>query len=169
MRFFGVSFLLLLLAVACSSQSTLPAFVTEDMSGNKIDTRQLHGKTVVVNLWFVNCPNCVEEIKQLNQIVDDYKGKSDVVFIGLAASSKNALDKFLVKNPFKYRIAPNSQMIIISQFGTPDKSGQINVPFPMHYVFDKDGKMVVKEQGIKGVAVVRSVLEKQLRLPQTGN
>lgn len=163
MRFFGVSFAVLLFALACSAQATLPAFATEDMNGNKIDTRQFAGKTVVVNLWFVNCPNCIEEIKQLNQLVDDYKGRSDVVFLGLAASSKNALDKFLVKNPFKYRIAPNSQMIIISQFGTPDKNGQINVPFPMHYVYDPTGKMIVKEQGIKGVAVVRNALQKQVR------
>lgn len=163
MKLVAVSFAVLFFALSCSSQATLPAFAAEDLNGNKIDTRQLQGKTVVVNLWFVNCPNCVDEIKQLNQLVDDYKGRSDVVFLGLAASPKSALNKFLVKSPFKYTILPNSSLIILSKFGTPDKSGQINVPFPMHYVFDKQGKMIVKEQGIKGVAVVRNALQKQVK------
>jgi len=163
MKLLPVFLTILLLAFAGSAQSKLPAFVTVDMAGNKIDTRQLHGKVVVMNLWFVNCPNCLDEIKQLNQLVDAYKGRSDVVFLGLAASPKYMLDKFLIKSPFKYTIVPDSTMIILSQFGTPDKNGDINVPFPMHYVFDRDGKELVKEQGIKGVATVKEALAKQVR------
>ena len=163
MKLLQFCLVIFLFALTCSAQAKLPAFVTTDMAGNKIDTRQLQGKVVVVNLWFVNCPNCLEEIKQLNQLVDSYKGKSDVVFLGLAASPKNTLDSFLAKNPFKYTIVPNSAMIIISKFGTPDKSGQINVPFPMHFVYDRAGNEIVKEQGIKGVAVVRDALAKQVK------
>ncbi len=158
-----VSFAILLFALSASAQSVQPDFAALDMNGNRVELSALRGKVVVINLWFVNCPNCLDEIKQLNVLVDDYKGKSDVVFLGLAASPKPALEKFLVKTPFNYTIIPNAQMIIISKFGTPDANGQINVPFPMHYVIDRDGKVVVKEQGIKGVEPVRAELKKQVK------
>ncbi len=35
-------------------------------------------------------------------------------------------------------------MIILTKFGTPDKNGDINVPFPMHYVIARDGNVVLK-------------------------
>ena len=54
-------------------------------------------------------------------------------------------------------------MIILTKFGTPDKNGDINVPFPMHYVIDRDGRVVLKEQGVKGVEAVRSELKKQVK------
>ncbi len=141
---------------------TNPSFAASTMDGTKVDITALRGKVVVINLWFINCPNCVEEIKLLNQLVDEYKGKGDVVFLGLAASKKADLEKFLKKNPFKYQVIPDSTITILTKFGTPDKNGDINVPFPMHYLLDREGKVVVKVQGIKGVDAVRKELKKQL-------
>jgi peroxiredoxin len=163
MKLAVVSFGILLFTLSASAQNVQPNFTVLDMNGNRIELSALRGKVVVINLWFINCPNCLDEIKQLNQLVDDYKGRSDVVFLGLAASAKPALEKFLVKNPFNYTIVPNAQMIILTKFGTPDKSGEINVPFPMHYVIDRDGRVVLKEQGIKGVEAVRSELKNQIK------
>jgi len=140
-------------------QSTSFAAVTLD--GTKIDTAALLGKVVVLNLWFINCPNCREEIKMLNDVVDQYGGNKDVVFIGLAASKKPDLEKFLAKNPFKYQIVPSAEMIMFSKFATPDRSGEINIPFPMHYVIDRMGNVVVKVQGIKGVDAEKAELAKQ--------
>lgn len=152
---------LVVFPLALSAQIRQPTFAALDINGNRIDTAALRGKVVVINLWFINCPNCVEEIKLLNEIVDTYKDNKDVVFLGLAASPKAQLDKFLVKNPFKYTIIPNAHMIIFSKFGTPDKKGEFNIPFPMHYVLDREGYIVTKTQGTKGVESVKSELKRQ--------
>jgi peroxiredoxin len=150
------------LALTSSGQVTQPAFAALDMNGARVDTAALRGKIVVINLWFVNCPNCIEEIGQLNQLVDEYKGNQDVVFLGLAASPKPLVEKFLAKNPFKYQIIPNAQMIILGKFGTPDKNGEINVPFPMHFMLDRGGKIVIKGQGSKTIEPLRIELKRQL-------
>lgn len=150
-----------LFSLSINAQPAQPEFVTSAMNGSKVDTRTLRGKVVVLNLWFINCPNCLAEIKILNQLVEEYKGNPEVVFLAPAASQKDELIKFLVKNPFKYQILPDSSIIILSQFGTPDKDGNINIPFPMHYVLDREGKVVAKAQGIKGIETVRSELRKQ--------
>ncbi|MBK6750075.1 MAG: TlpA family protein disulfide reductase [Pyrinomonadaceae bacterium] len=136
-------------------------FTATDMYGKKVSTADLRGKVVVLNLWFINCPNCLSEIKALNQIVEEYKNVKDVVFLAPAASPKRELEAFLKKYPFNYQVLPDSIMMIIMKFGTPSKSGELNVPFPMHYVLDRNGNTIVKVQGTKGVAAVRSELARQ--------
>jgi peroxiredoxin len=164
MKNFYVLLAVLVFSFSISAQNQIgaaPSFAAIDMAGQKVDTTELKGKVVVLNLWFINCPNCVEEIKLLNELVDQYKDNKNVVFLGVAASRKPELEKFLVKNPFKYRVIPNGSMIIISKFGTPDKNGELSVPFPMHYVLDREGKIVAKAQGIKGIESVKAELAKQ--------
>lgn len=165
MKYFYVLSAILVFAFSISAQNQIgasPSFAAIDMAGQKVDTTELKGKVVVLNLWFINCPNCVEEIKMLNTIVDQHKDNKDVVFLGIAASRKLDLEKFFVKNPFKYRVIPNGQMIIVSKFGDQGKNGELSVPFPMHYVLDREGKIVAKAQGVKGIEAVKAELTKQL-------
>lgn len=147
------------LSISAQQQQTFSAL---DMAGQNVDLADLKGKIVVINLWFVNCPNCIEEITALNQVVDQYKNNKDVVFLGLATSKKALIQQFLQKHPFNYQIIPDSTIIILSKFGTPDKNGDIYVPFPMHYVLDREGNIVLKVQGIKGVDAVKKELVTQL-------
>jgi peroxiredoxin len=139
-----------------------PYFKLHTIEGRPVNTADLRGKYVVVNLWFINCPNCVEEIKLLNELVEKYRGNNDVAFLALAASPASDLEKFLVKHPFKYQVFPDAQMIILSQFGTPNKNGDIEMPFPMHFVLDPYGRVITEAQGVKGVEAVRSTLAAKL-------
>ena len=136
-------------------------FSGRDMNGKMVSMSELRGKVVVLNLWFINCPNCLSEIKMLNQLVQEYKNNKDVVFIAPAASPQRELEAFLKKYPFEYQVLPDSIMMIVMKFGTPNKSGELNVPFPMHYVIGRDGKTLLKMQGTKGVAAVKAELAKQ--------
>jgi len=171
MRYFAALALGMFFAYSALGQAappSRPTFSTFDINGQKIDTAALAGKVVVLNLWFVNCPNCVEEIGMLNALVDEYKDRSDVVFIGLAASSKPMLVDFLSKHPFKYTTVPNAQMIILGKFGAPDKNGDIEVPFPMHVVLDRTGVVIARAQGSKGIAAVRATLAGELAKKTAG-
>lgn len=162
MKYFLALAAALVFAVSISAQSAAkPNFAAMAMDGTKIDTAALRGKVVVLNLWFINCMNCIEEIKALNALVDEYKDNKDVVFLGLASSPRSDIEKFLIKNPFKYQIIPDAQMIILSKFGDIDKNGEMSVAFPMHYVLDREGNVVTKAQGIKGIDAVKGELKKQ--------
>lgn len=138
-----------------------PTLFATTLDGKNIDSADLKGKVVVLNLWFINCPNCVQEIKLLNELVDEYKDNKDVVFLAPAVSSAKELTPFLAKHPFKYQVIPSAMNIILGKFGTVDKNGQISSPFPMHFVVDRAGTIVLKMEGIKGVAAVRAELKKQ--------
>lgn len=160
---------LLFSLTAHAQPSDRPTFVASTMDGARIDIEKLKGKVVVLNLWFINCPNCLEEIKLLNELVTESQKDPNVVFLAPAASSKKELTSFLAKNPFRYQVIPDAAVLIISQFGTPDKEGNLSVPFPMHYVIDREGKVVMKEQGIKGVAKVRIELKRLLASRPSAN
>ncbi len=146
---------------AISAFAQKPDFTAPNMDGKLVNLSDLRGKVVVLNLWFINCPNCLSEIKELNQLVAEYKDNKEIVFIAPAASKKADLEKFLKKNPFSYQVLPNANLLILTKFGVADKRGNIEVPFPMHYVLDREGNVVVKVEGTKGIASVRSELKNQ--------
>jgi peroxiredoxin len=139
-----------------------PVFNVTSLEGKRFNSADLKGKIIVLNLWFINCPFCVEEIKLLNRIVDEYKDNRDVVFIGMATNNKAQLESFLKKNPFKYNVIASAMMQILS-FGTPNRKGEINMPFPVHVVIDRDGKIVVDTNGLKGVNAVKDELKRQFQ------
>lgn len=139
-----------------------PAFNVISLEGKRFNSADLKGKIIVLNLWFINCPFCVEEIKLLNRIVDEYKDNREVVFIGMATNDKPRLENFLKKNPFKYNVVPSAMMQILS-FGKPNARGEINMPFPVHLVIDREGKIVVDTSGLKGVNAVRDELQRQFQ------
>ena len=137
----------------------LLSFNVTSIDGKTFNSASLKDKVIVLNLWFINCPNCVAEIKLLNNLVEEYKDKN-VVFIGLATNKKPELEKFLKKNPFKYNIVPQAIQTILS-FGEPDKNGEINIAFPMHVVINREGAIVVRRSGMKGVGDVQNELARQ--------
>lgn len=65
---------------------TFYAFKDRDINGVKLDTKkELAGKILVINFWFIGCPPCRAEIPDLNEIADQYKDNKDVVFYCLCA------------------------------------------------------------------------------------
>jgi peroxiredoxin len=110
----------------------LDAFSATDMDGNLVDLKQLKGKVVVLNFWFINCPPCRQERPYLNKIVEDYKSDSNVVFIAVALDPKQQLMNYLKDNEFKYTVIPDGQRITNSY----DVSA-----YPTQLILDKEGKV----------------------------
>ena len=136
-------------------------FSAVTIEGKTVSTSELRGKVIVLNLWYINCPNCIQEIKMLNGIVDQYKNNKNVVFLSLATNKKSALEKFLKTNPFSYQIVPDAAQLMLSRFGKPAKDGSLYIGFPLHIVIDKTGNQTVNVEGIKGVEAVKKELKKQ--------
>lgn len=149
-------------AQGAQSAPMAPDFNVTSIDGKTFDSTALRGKVIVLNLWFINCPFCVQEIALLNTIVDQNKDK-DVVFIGLSVNSKGQLESFLKSRPFKYNIVPSASALMLTKFGEVRKNGELDLKFPLHVVIDREGKQVLKKQGIEGVDMVRQELERQFK------
>jgi thiol-disulfide isomerase/thioredoxin len=108
------------------------AFSADDMNGNLVDTKQLKGKVLVINFWFTTCPPCKAERPYLNQIADDYKTDSNVVFIAIALDQKEQLEPYLKEHEFKYNVIPAGKKIADSYKITG---------YPTQVIVDKEGKV----------------------------
>ena len=111
---------------------------TTDMYGNKINTKSLLGKIIVINYWFINCAPCKAEIPLLNNIVDKFESDSSVVFISIALDNDYLLKDFVKRTPFNYQIIDSGKFIA-------DKDGIRS--FPTNVVIDKEGKVYFHSTG----------------------
>lgn len=81
-------------------------------------------------------------------------------FSVFATDEKKQLEKFLVKNPFKYVIIPDAIQPIL-KFSVPDEKGRIEVKFPTHIIVSREGKIILRETGTKGIDTLKKELKRQ--------
>lgn len=108
---------------------SLPPFLLEDLNGNVIQLEDIHGKPMVLNLWFTTCKPCIAEIPSLNKIKNMYK--DDVVFLAMTFNDPAAVKKFLDKHPFDFAIIPSAENYI----------NELTASFPTTLFIDKSGKI----------------------------
>jgi thiol-disulfide isomerase/thioredoxin len=107
----------------------LKTFHLTDLNNKKWDSKELRGKTIVINFWFTACKPCIQEMVYLNKLVQENKDSS-VVFIAPAPENETQIKKFLKKFSFDYNIIPSSLDYITT----------MNIEnFPTHLAVDKIG------------------------------
>lgn len=114
-------------------------FRERDLEGNLHNLKDLKGKVVVINFWFINCPPCRMEIPDLNELVEQYKDNKDVVFLGIALDDRYRLEEFLRLIPFRYHIIENGRNLAMSN--------NVNA-FPTHVVLNREGKIQFHTDGL---------------------
>ncbi len=113
-------------------------FDLTDLKGKKYKLTELKGKVVVLNFWFVECKPCVMEMPELNELVEEFKGK-EVVFLAIAINKKEQLKKFLKTTEFDYHIIPNGQ-VLSDSYGVTG--------FPTNVIIDQNGIFQYVSKGI---------------------
>ncbi len=114
------------------------SFTTTDIDGNKIKLKDLKGKIVVLNFWYINCPPCRKEIFELNKLVEEFKDSTGVVFLAIATDGRDELKEFLKREPFNYTIIDNGKSI----------AAQYNITaYPTHAVIDQQGRVYFHTAG----------------------
>ncbi|ASU36246.1 hypothetical protein MuYL_4361 [Mucilaginibacter xinganensis] len=111
-----------------------PGLNYTDIDGKVYNSKNTKGKIVVIKCWFLHCQACNEEIPALNQLVDKYKNRDDVVFISLAFDPVEKLKAFSKKTVFKYALAPVKESYIEKDLGTNE--------YPTHFVINRQGLIV---------------------------
>jgi len=116
----------------CIKGKEMPYLSLKTISGEKIETQNLAGKVIVINLWFTTCHPCIAELPALNKLVKEYKNKN-VVFLGLSTDTKDYLDTdFFPKYKFDFTIVADAYNIV-------QKIGHTG--FPTTYIIDMNGKV----------------------------
>ena len=112
----------------------LPGFSFIDLNGNLYNKETCKEKIVVLNFWFIHCTSCVAEMPVLNEMVNSYKNRDDIIFVSLALDSQTELKAFLEKKAFNYAIVPDMQHYL---------SDTLKIPaYPTHVIINKKGLVV---------------------------
>jgi len=129
----------------------VPKFSFTDVNGKLYTSDNTKGKIVLFKCWFIRCGACVAEMPALNEIVEKYKDRDDILFISLAMDPRKDLQNFLSKTKFDYATVPNQ---------TKYMADQLHVQaYPTHFLIDKKGNMV---RALPNEVQVAEALEKEI-------
>lgn len=109
-----------------------------DIYDRKFNVNNCFGKVILINTWFIECPPCVKEIPDLNELYNKYASRKDVVFLALSTNMENKLKSFLKKVPFYFSIIPDQEYFIRTRF-------RLNL-FPSFILINKQG-VIIKASG----------------------
>jgi peroxiredoxin len=109
----------------------LPDFNFTDLNGVVYNEATTKGKIIILKCWFIHCKVCVQEFPELNQLVNEYKKNTNIIFLSLASDNKNDLINFVKKKPFNYAVVPNSDKYMTQSLGV-----QL---YPTHLFVDQNG------------------------------
>ncbi|MGZ3763627.1 MAG: TlpA family protein disulfide reductase [Mucilaginibacter sp.] len=110
----------------------ISSFSATDINGNKIKIKDLQGKIVVINFWFIGCPPCRMELPELNKLALEYANNPDVVFVAIGLDDKHDIQQFIKDNPFAYHLIPDGRIYADIY--------RLNL-YPTNVVLDKEGKV----------------------------
>jgi thiol-disulfide isomerase/thioredoxin len=127
-------------------------FSTTD--GDSIQVGGIQAKPTLINLWFVGCRGCVEELPSLNRLQAKYSDK--VNFIAITFDDKNKVKKFLEKKSFNFKHITGAHDFI-NTIGTH--------PYPENIFINREGYIVNIEGGLIDFEVeyFESMIEKLLQ------
>ncbi len=132
---------------------SFPEFDFTDLNGNLYTNKNTKGKTIILKTWFINCKACVAEFPELNEFVEKYNEKNDIIFVSLALDSKSELESFLQKKDFEYQVVPNQRDFI-------EKKLNLQI-YPTHIIVDRNG-IILKVVNKASEMILFSENEKKL-------
>lgn len=117
-------------------------FYFRNEDGNTISTEELKGKVVFINFWASWCPPCRAEMPSLNTLYNQLKDENRFVFLFLNEDEDAAKAKdFLQKNKYSFPLISVEGRVPAEIF-----SGTL----PTTVVLNKEGKIVMKHEGLAG-------------------
>ncbi len=121
-----------------------PDFNFVDLNGTKFTSANTAEKIIIMKCWHMNDKPSISEFATLNDLYDEYEAYEDVLFLSLAFDSASKLQKFLIKNEFRYPVIANQKNFI-------ENTLEIS-HLPTHIIIDEEGyieKMVGSVEELK--------------------
>ena len=116
----------------CVAGKQIPDFNLVSLNGDTIKLKNLKGKIIVINFWFIDCHPCIAEMPGLNKLVAEYKN-SDIVFLAVAREKAiNVTNRFLSKYKLDFTIITDADSFINRALGTG---------YPTTYFIDRNGRI----------------------------
>lgn len=145
-------------------------FTTTDIDGNKIKSEDIFSQheVTMVNVWATWCPNCIEELPELNEI-DKRLAKKDCAVVGIVGDGN---DEELIEEARQILKESNDEFLnILPWDGAFTDDFPMDVGWPTTFFVDREGTMVAKPAIGKRVKDYEKIIDSVLegREPETKN
>src|ERR1700738_890105 len=141
-----------------------PELKLKTVDGKEVSLADYKGKVVFVNFWATWCDPCRVEIPWLIDLQSKYASKGfTVVGIAMDDEGKSVVAPFIAKERFDVngQKLPMDYPIWLGTDDASDKFGGI-LGYPTSYLISRDGKQVMKIQGLKSYDELAKAFESQL-------
>ncbi|HEY4979335.1 MAG TPA: redoxin domain-containing protein [Candidatus Acidoferrum sp.] len=150
--------------VAATAGAPAPEIKLKDLNDRDVALADYKGKVVLVNFWATWCDPCRVEIPWLIDMQAKYGAKGfTVIGVAMDDEGKSVVAPFVAKERFDVdgQQLPMSYPILIGNDDASDKFGGI-LGFPTSFIISRDGKQVVRFQGLKSYEEIAKAIEAQL-------
>lgn len=118
----------------------MPATTFRDPAGGELDTAELKGKPVLLNLWATWCAPCIIEMPMLDSLADTLGAEVKVLTISQDLTGARVVEPFFAERGFR-NLEPwlDEQSLLSRELG-----GDL---LPVTILFDKEGEEVFRVTG----------------------
>lgn len=139
-----------------STQSTMPDVTFTGLNGEKITSKSLRGKVVMVNFWATSCSTCVREMPQMVETYNKYKDKGlEFVAVAMSYDPPNYVLNFVQTRQLPFKVALDTSGEAAKSFGDVKLT-------PTTFVIDKNGRILKRYVGEPEFPALHQLLEKAL-------
>lgn len=133
-----------------------PDVVFVSLQGEKIPTSALRGRVAIVNFWATDCRPCREEMPELVQTYDRYRGRGlELIAVAMRHDPPNYVIQYAERNRLPFKVALDPMGELARAFGNVEVT-------PTMVVVDKRGRMIVRVQGEPDFEALRELIEREL-------
>jgi thiol-disulfide isomerase/thioredoxin len=146
---------------ADSMEKPAPDIKLQDLNGKNVALADYKGKVVLLNFWATWCDPCRIEIPWLIDLQAKYGEKGfTVVGVAMDDEGKSVVSPFIEKERFDVngRQLPIDYPILLGNDDAGEKFGGI-LGYPTSFLISRDGKQVMKIQGLRSYDELAQAIE----------
>jgi peroxiredoxin len=149
---------------ADAQEKPAPEIKLKDLNGKEVSLADYKGKVVLLNFWATWCDPCRVEIPWLIDLLAKYASRGfTVVGVAMDEDGKSAVAPFIEKERFDVngKQLPMDYTILLGDDDAGEKFGGI-LGYPTSFLISRDGKIVMKIQGLRSYDEIAQAIEAQL-------
>jgi len=129
-----------------------PEISMQDLDGNDFNLKDQDGKYTFIAFWGTWCGPCKADHPNLKRLYGEYKGNSNIEFIGVAwDKSADSVKNYLLKEEMNWRN-------LFANMNNRQSKGEQSIidrydvhSFPTYFLIDPSGKIIVKTNDLNVV------------------
>jgi|TARA_B110000967_G_C18743090_1_gene488791 peroxiredoxin len=127
------------------------------IEGEKITSKDLLGKVVLINFWATDCSGCIAEMPDLIKTFNMYKNKNfELIAVSMFYDPPNRVVSFSKKNNLPFPVVLDLEKKIMAQFNGVTLT-------PTSFLIDHEGKIINKIIGEINFDEFNKLLEKTIK------